>query len=82
MQLRRVVELAGMVEHCDFVQQMTLVGDERRLRPDLVVRLPGGRHVVVDAKVPLEGYLQAMEATSEDQRRARLRSTGPRCAPT
>jgi DNA recombination protein RmuC len=76
MQLRRVVELAGMVEHCDFAQQVTLVGDERRLRPDLVVRLPGGRHVVVDAKVPLEGYLQAMEATSEDQRRARLREHG------
>ena len=76
MQLRRVVELAGMVEHCDFVQQVTLVGDERRLRPDLVVRLPGGRHVVVDAKVPLEGYLQAMEAVSEDQRRARLKDHG------
>ncbi len=76
MQLRRVVELAGMLEHCDFVQQMTLVGDERRLRPDLVVRMPGGRHVVVDAKVPLEGYLQAMEATSETDRRARLREHG------
>jgi DNA recombination protein RmuC len=76
MQLRRVVELAGMLEHCDFVQQVTLVGDERRLRPDLVVRMPGGRHVVVDAKVPLEGYLQAMEATSEVDRRARLREHG------
>jgi DNA recombination protein RmuC len=76
MQLRRVVELAGMVEHCDFAQQVTLVGDERRLRPDLVVRLPGGRHVVVDAKVPLEGYLQAMEAASEADRRARLREHG------
>jgi DNA recombination protein RmuC len=73
MQLRRVVELAGMVEHCDFVQQMTLVGEERRLRPDMVVRMPGGRQLVIDAKVPLEGYLQAMEATSEEQRRARLR---------
>jgi DNA recombination protein RmuC len=78
MQLRRVVELAGMVEHCDFAQQMTLVGqdNERRLRPDLVVRLPGGRHVVVDAKVPLEGYLQAMEAASETDRRARLKEHG------
>jgi DNA recombination protein RmuC len=78
IQLRRAVELAGMLEHCDFSQQVTLVGQEseRRLRPDLVVRMPGGRHVVVDAKVPLEGYLQAMEATSEDDRRARLREHG------
>jgi DNA recombination protein RmuC len=72
LQLRRVVELAGMLEHCDFTQQVTLVGDERRLRPDLVVRMPGGRHVVIDAKVPLEGYLQAMEAVSDDERRARM----------
>jgi DNA recombination protein RmuC len=77
LQLRRVVELAGMLEHCDFGQQVTLVGDdERRLRPDLIVRMPGGRQVVIDAKVPLEGYLQAMEATSEDDRRARLRQHG------
>ncbi len=76
MQLRRVVELAGMVEHCDFAQQVTLVGEERRLRPDLVVRMPGGRQVVVDAKVPLEGYLQAMEASSEADRRARLKEHG------
>ena len=75
IQLRRAVELAGMLEHCDFSQQVTLVGheSERRLRPDLVVRMPGGRHVVVDAKVPLEGYLQAMEATTDEDRRARLR---------
>jgi DNA recombination protein RmuC len=72
LQLRRVVELAGMLEHCDFTQQVTLVGDERRLRPDLVVRMPGGRHVVIDAKVPLEGYLQAMEAVSDDERRVRM----------
>ena len=74
IQLRRAVELAGMLEHCDFGQQVTLVGQSepgRRLRPDMIVRLPGGRQVVVDAKVPLEGYLQAMEATSDDERRAR-----------
>ena len=78
IQLRRAVELAGMLEHCDFSQQVTLVGheSERRLRPDLIVRMPGGRQVVVDAKVPLEGYLQAMEATTEDDRRARLREHG------
>ncbi|HEY0707937.1 MAG TPA: DNA recombination protein RmuC, partial [Polyangia bacterium] len=72
LQLRRVVELAGMVENCDFAQQVTLVGDEKRLRPDLIVHLPGGRQVVVDAKVPLEGYLQAMEATNDVDRRARM----------
>jgi DNA recombination protein RmuC len=72
LQLRRVVELAGMLEHCDFTQQVTLVGDERRLRPDLIVRMPGGRQVVIDAKVPLEGYLQAMEAVTDDERRARM----------
>ena len=76
LQLRRVVELAGMLEHCDFSQQVTLVGDERRLRPDMVVRMPGGRRVVVDAKVPLEGYLLAMEATTDDDRRARMRDHG------
>jgi DNA recombination protein RmuC len=73
MQLKRVVELAGMVEHCDFQQQVTLISDDGRLRPDLVVRMPGGRQVVVDAKVPLEGYLCAMEAKTEDERRARMR---------
>jgi DNA recombination protein RmuC len=73
LQLRRVVELAGMLEHCDFNQQVTLVGDEKRLRPDLVVRMPGGRQVIVDAKVPLEGYLLAMEAATDEDRRARLR---------
>jgi DNA recombination protein RmuC len=68
-----VVELAGMVEHCDFAQQVTLVGEEGRLRPDMIVRMPGGRQVIVDAKVPLDGYLLAMEATTEDERRARMR---------
>ena len=79
IQLRRAVELAGMLEHCDFGQQVTLVGQSepgRRLRPDMIVRLPAGRQVVVDAKVPLEGYLQAMEATSDDERRTRMREHG------
>jgi DNA recombination protein RmuC len=76
LQLRRAVELAGMIEHCDFGQQVTLVGheDQRRLRPDLIVRMPGGRHVIVDAKVPLDGYLQAMDAASDDDRRAHLQA--------
>jgi DNA recombination protein RmuC len=79
IQLRRAVELAGMLEHCDFGQQVTLVGSSdpgRKLRPDMVVRLPGGRQVAVDAKVPLEGYLQAMEANNDDDRVRHLRDHG------
>jgi DNA recombination protein RmuC len=72
IQLRRVVEMAGMLDHCDFTAQTTLFGDEGRLRPDLLVRLPGGRTVVVDAKTPLEAYLRAIEATDETTRKARL----------
>lgn len=68
-QLRRVVEMAGMVQHCDFVEQGTIQGDEGRLRPDLIVRLPGGKTVVVDAKVPLSAYLDAREARDENSRR-------------
>jgi DNA recombination protein RmuC len=74
LQLRRVVEMAGMVEHCDFDEQVTAITDEGRMRPDLVVRLPGGRSVVVDAKVPLQAFLDANEATDEDARRAHLAS--------
>lgn len=72
IQLKRVVELAGMVEHCDFFQQETLATADGRLRPDMVVRLPGGRNVVVDAKVPLEAYLEALDAETEEARRAQL----------
>lgn len=71
LQLRRVVELAGMLEHCDFNLQETLEGDSRQ-RPDLVIRLPGERRVVVDAKAPLQAYLAASEATDESERAARL----------
>lgn len=68
-QLRRVVEMAGMVEHCDFVEQSTIPGEEGRLRPDLIVHLPGGKTVVVDAKVPLSAYLDARDARDEQARR-------------
>lgn len=73
IQLRRVVELAGMLDHCDFHEQQSVDTEEGRLRPDLVVRLPGGKNVVVDAKAPLAAYLEAIEAPDEATRTARLR---------
>jgi DNA recombination protein RmuC len=72
MTLRRVVELAGMSEHCDFEEQVTAQGDGGRLRPDLIVRLPAEREIVVDAKVSLEAYLDAVASETEDARRAAL----------
>jgi DNA recombination protein RmuC len=72
LQLKRVVELAGMVEHCHFTEQETIAGDNGRIRPDVVVHLPGGKHVIVDAKVPLDAYLRALEAPDEDTRQKLL----------
>jgi DNA recombination protein RmuC len=73
LQLRRVVELAGMTAHCDFSEQPTVArGGERLLRPDLVVHLPGGTDVVVDAKAPLGAFLDAYEARDEDARASAL----------
>ena len=73
VQLRRVVELAGMLEHCDFREQAQVEAETSRLRPDLVVQLPGGRRLVVDAKAPLNAYLNAVEAEAETTRQAELR---------
>jgi DNA recombination protein RmuC len=73
MQLRNVVELSGMVRHCDFLEQSSFAGDEERvLRPDMIVRLPGDKHVVVDAKAPLQGVLDAYEARDETERQRHL----------
>jgi DNA recombination protein RmuC len=73
IQLRRVVEMAGMVEHCDFETQHHVATEDGRLRPDLVVRLPGGKTVVVDAKCAGQAYLESLQCDSEDERAAKLR---------
>jgi DNA recombination protein RmuC len=73
MQLRRVVEAAGMLEYCDFDLKESVDADGLRLTPDMIVRLPGGRNVVVDAKVPSSAYLDAMEADDETVRSGKLR---------
>ncbi len=72
IQLRRVVELAGMLAYCDFVEQHSVETEEGRLRPDLIVKLPGGRNVIVDSKVPLAGYLAALEARDDATRALKL----------
>lgn len=70
--LRRVVEVAGMSQYCDFTEQPSVDTEEGRKRPDLIVKLPGERTVVVDAKVPLKAYLEAMEADSEEKRKMNI----------
>ncbi len=71
--LKRVAELAGMVEYCDFYEQEDLSTAEGHLRPDMIVRLPGGKQIVVDAKVPLMAYLEAMESEDETERKTHLK---------
>jgi len=70
--LRRVAELAGMSEHCDFTEQETLTSESGRQRPDMIVNLPGGRRIAVDAKVPLQSFLDAASVSNEEERRANL----------
>lgn len=73
IQLKRIVELAGMLEQCDFVEKESSTGDEgQRLTPDLVVKLPGGTSIVIDSKVPIDAYLAASNATTDAEREARL----------
>ena len=72
MQLRRALEMAGMLAHCDFVEQPTASGEDGLLRPDVVVRLPGRKNIVIDAKVPLEALLDAFESEDGEAREARL----------
>jgi len=74
IQLKRVVEVAGMTSYCDFSEQETIHSNEGRLRPDLIVKLPGGKRIIVDAKTPLEAYLRAIETTDDDSRRAQLQT--------
>ena len=72
LQLKRVVEMAGMLDHCDFFEQESTDTEEGRLRPDMIVKLPGGKNIVVDAKAPLAAYLEALEADDDVQRRRKL----------
>ncbi|HEX9432668.1 MAG TPA: DNA recombination protein RmuC, partial [Burkholderiales bacterium] len=72
IQLRRVVEMAGMLNYCDFVEQETLRTESGALRPDLIVKLPAGKTIVVDAKAPVSSYLDAMASTDEGERKLRL----------
>ena len=76
LQLRRVVEMAGMLEHCDFDEQVTSDADGGRMRPDMVVHLPGNKNVAVDAKVPMQAFLDANECDDETVRRSHLASHG------
>jgi DNA recombination protein RmuC len=73
IQLRRVVELAGMLQYCDFTEQETVSTEDGRIRPDVIVRLPGNRTIVVDAKVPFEAFYESISTADEDVRRERLK---------
>lgn len=73
IQLRRVVELAGMLQYCDFDEQTTVVTDDGRIRPDVIIRLPGNRTIVIDAKVPFDAFYESISTRDEAIRNARLK---------
>lgn len=72
IQLRNVIEMAGMIEHCDFLEQSTVQSEDGALRPDVLVKLPGEKVIVVDSKVPLDAYLAHLEAQTEDERAVQM----------
>lgn len=72
MQLKRVLELAGMIERCDFIQQAHIDGDDKVIRPDVLVKLPGGKYIIIDAKTPLTAYLNSIETIEEERRQQEL----------
>ena len=74
LSLKRIVEMAGMVEHCDFVEQVQRSNEERTIRPDMVIRMPDQRELIIDAKTPMDAYLRALETNSETERKQHLQS--------